>query len=215
MRLSDDLDLRYLVRDYDAVDRYESAGGSLPIRSHLRRVRQTIAAVLHANADVPPRSPAALPVTGHLARALDEGSRDVLGGLCQSLRRVAGNLTWEYGYDRVPRAVSPDDTVTVRSWAPAGLWSPAIWSSHWCSSPPTPSILSTHTPTLKSPTSRCPARGQRTTPPCTRQALSSSTRPITNTALRPAEPSPASSPTPGSARSTDSATPLRSSRPRR
>ncbi len=73
MRLRERHDLLYLVREYDTIYRHGSAGGSKPIRSHLRPVREVIADVLEANPEVVDRQPARLPVTDHLPRALDVG----------------------------------------------------------------------------------------------------------------------------------------------
>jgi dimethylpropiothetin dethiomethylase len=103
MRLRDHPDLGYLVGDFHAIYRYTSAGGSRPIRSHLRRVRETISDVLEDNPEVSEREPQRLPVTAHLRRALDLGSRGLLSRLSDSVARVADNLSWEYGYERVPR----------------------------------------------------------------------------------------------------------------
>ncbi|NHA66476.1 dimethylsulfonioproprionate lyase family protein [Phycicoccus flavus] len=106
MRLRDRPDLLYLVREYDRIYRHGSSGGSRPIRGHLRRVREGIADVVEADPEVSDRAPASLPVTDHLGRALDAGSRGVLGGLADALGRVAGLLTWEYGYEKVPRGLT-------------------------------------------------------------------------------------------------------------
>ena len=106
MRLRERPDLLYLVREYDRIYRHGSPGGSRPIRSHLRRVREGIADVVEADPEVVDREPASLPVTAHLPRALDVGSRGVLAGLSDALDRVAGTLTWEYGYEKVPRGLA-------------------------------------------------------------------------------------------------------------
>lgn len=104
-RLGESPDLVYLIRDYDAIYRYGSAGGSKRIRSHLRRVRETISDVFEDDPEVVEREPHALPVTAHLPRALDVGSRGVLAGMSHSLDRVAHLLSWEYGYEKVPRGL--------------------------------------------------------------------------------------------------------------
>jgi dimethylpropiothetin dethiomethylase len=103
MRLRDHPDLGYLVGDFHAIYRYSSAGGSRPIRGHLRRVRETISDVIEDNPEVVERDPQRLPVTAHLGRALDLGSRGLLSRLSHSVVRVADQLTWEFGYERVPR----------------------------------------------------------------------------------------------------------------
>jgi dimethylpropiothetin dethiomethylase len=103
MRLRDHPDLGYLVGDFHAIYRYSSAGGSRSIRTHLRRVRESISDVVEENPEVEGRDPQQLPVTAHLGRALDLGSRGVLSRLGDSVSRVSRQLTWEYGYERVPR----------------------------------------------------------------------------------------------------------------
>lgn len=95
----------YLLRDFDAVYRYGSAGGSKSIRGHRRRVRESISDVIEANPEVLDRKPAQLPATAHLERAIDLGTQAVLDGMCRSVARVADDLTWEYGYERVPPAL--------------------------------------------------------------------------------------------------------------
>jgi len=106
MHLRDRPDLLYVVRDYDTIYRRGSAGGSGPIRSHLRRVREGIADIIEANPPVVDRPPSRVPVTDHLPRALDVGSRGVLGDLSNALHRVADRLSWEYGYEKVPRGLT-------------------------------------------------------------------------------------------------------------
>ena len=95
----------YLLREFEALYRYGSAGGSRTIRSHRKRVREALAAVIERNPPIIEREPAAKPVVEHLARAIDLGARNVLGGLSRAVGRVDGHLTWEFGYERVPRGL--------------------------------------------------------------------------------------------------------------
>ena len=104
-RLFDTPPWLYLLRDYDSIYRYGSAGGSKAIRGHRRRVRESISDVIEANPEILEREPASLPVTDHLPRAIDLGTQGVLDGLCRTLERVSAQLTWEYGYERVPAAL--------------------------------------------------------------------------------------------------------------
>lgn len=104
-RCSDYPDIGYLLRDFDAVYRYGSAGGSDRIRSHLRRVREAISGVVSSDVEVVERTPHTLPVVAHLPRALDIGSRSSLALLTGSVARLAPRMTWEYGYERVPRGL--------------------------------------------------------------------------------------------------------------
>ncbi|WP_411567098.1 dimethylsulfonioproprionate lyase family protein [Roseovarius sp. 10] len=96
----------YLLREFEALYRRGSAGGSKPIRSHRKRVREGISQVFDTNPVVMPRGPLLKPVTDHLPRALDLGERGLVAGLSRALSRVATELTWEYGYEKVPKALA-------------------------------------------------------------------------------------------------------------
>lgn len=96
----------YLLRDFDALYRHGSAGGSKAIRKHRRLVREAISDVFEANAEITEREPATKPVVAHLPRALDLGARGALDGLSRTLARVSDQLTWEYGYERVRPSLS-------------------------------------------------------------------------------------------------------------
>ena len=96
----------YLVRDYEAVYRRGSAGGSRVIRSHLRKVREAISDLFEANPEVVERGAQSLPVCAHLPRALDVGTRGAMADMSNSLDRVADGLHWEYGYEKVPRGLT-------------------------------------------------------------------------------------------------------------
>ncbi|WP_136634604.1 dimethylsulfonioproprionate lyase family protein [Pseudooceanicola onchidii] len=105
-RLGDCPDWGYLLREFDLLYRDGSDGGSKAIRSHRKRVRDGLSAVITENPVVAPRQAASKPVTAHLNRALDIGERGVVHGLTRALSRVADRLTWEYGYEKVPRALA-------------------------------------------------------------------------------------------------------------
>ncbi|TMM50889.1 dimethylsulfonioproprionate lyase family protein [Sulfitobacter sabulilitoris] len=96
----------YLLREFEALYRYGSAGGSKAIRGHRKRVRDRLSAVIAANAEITPRPPQTKPVTAHFARALDLGERAAMQGMARALREVREDLTWEYGYERVPKALA-------------------------------------------------------------------------------------------------------------
>ena len=104
-RLRDSPDWIYLLREFDALYRFGSAGGSKAIRSHRKRVRDTLSSVIDGNPEMAFRAPLARPVTAHLARALDLGERGALAAMARALTRVAPHLTWEYGYDVMPKAL--------------------------------------------------------------------------------------------------------------
>ncbi|MEI4472186.1 dimethylsulfonioproprionate lyase family protein [Frigidibacter sp. MR17.24] len=96
----------YLLREFDALYRQGSAGGSDLIRSHRARVRTALASVFAADPPVLERAPVQLPVTAHLGRALDLGERGAMQGMARALREVRGRLSWEYGYEKMPKALA-------------------------------------------------------------------------------------------------------------
>jgi dimethylpropiothetin dethiomethylase len=105
-RLRDRPDWRYLLRDVEEVYRRSSAGGSKVIRSHQRRVREALAKIVEADPEIQPRAPAEKPVVAHLPRALDLAVSGPLAGIGRTLARLAPELRWEYGYERMPRALA-------------------------------------------------------------------------------------------------------------
>ena len=96
----------YLLREFEALYRYGSAGGSKAIRSHRKQVRDRLSAAISGNPEITLRAPEDKPVTAHFARALDLGERAAMQGMARALREVRHDLTWEYGYERLPRALS-------------------------------------------------------------------------------------------------------------
>ncbi|MDF2235593.1 dimethylsulfonioproprionate lyase family protein [Albimonas sp. CAU 1670] len=103
-RLSEAPDWSYLLLEFETMYRAGgSAGGSKAIRGHRKRVRETLSAVLDADPRLIARAPQEKPVTAYLPRALDVGERGAMSALARALGRVAGRLTWEYGYARPPR----------------------------------------------------------------------------------------------------------------
>jgi len=105
-RLFDMPGLLYLVREFDTLYRYGSAGGSKLIRAHRKRVRDAISKRIEANPTLIDRAPQIKPVTAHLPRALDLGARGAVADMARALGHVAPMLTWEYGYEKVPRALA-------------------------------------------------------------------------------------------------------------
>tara|TARA_E500000318_G_scaffold46568_3_gene43900 strand:+ start:3335 stop:4051 length:717 start_codon:yes stop_codon:yes gene_type:complete len=105
-RLRDCPNWGYLLHEFEILYRHGSAGGSKAIRSHRKRVRDTLSAVIDSNPEVIERVPEQKPVTAHLPRAFDLGARNILGSLSRSLERVSDQLTWEYGYARVPKPLA-------------------------------------------------------------------------------------------------------------
>jgi dimethylpropiothetin dethiomethylase len=99
-------DWRYLLQDYDELYRYLPAGGSDRIRSHQRKVREAISRLLKKNASVSLQPRAEKPVTAHLRRALDEGRQGTLAPVVRALDAVEPYLSWQYGYEKVPRGLT-------------------------------------------------------------------------------------------------------------
>ncbi len=106
LRLRDCPNWTYLLREFDVLYRNGTSGGSPSIRSHRKRVRDRLSACVAANPMVVPRAHEVKPVTAHFARALDLGERSTMQGMARALREVRGDLTWEYGYDKLPKALA-------------------------------------------------------------------------------------------------------------
>ncbi|MEM7641301.1 MAG: dimethylsulfonioproprionate lyase family protein [Pseudomonadota bacterium] len=106
LRLNAQPDWLYLLREFDALYRYGSAGGSKAIRSHRKGVRDALSTVIAANPELDIRVPAEKPVTAHFSRALDLGERAAMQGMARALREIRDRLTWEYGYDRLPQSLA-------------------------------------------------------------------------------------------------------------
>ena len=88
-RLQDVPDWDYLLREFELLYRPGFAGGSKIIRAHRKRVRDVLAAIIDSNPPIHPRAPATKPVTAHLGRAFDVGSRYAMFGLAKALERVS------------------------------------------------------------------------------------------------------------------------------
>jgi dimethylpropiothetin dethiomethylase len=95
----------YLLREFEKHYRLGSDGGSRAIRAHRKKVRETLTAVIDSNPAMAQRDPATKPVTAHFPRALDLGKTGVLCGMVRALERVSDRLSWEYGYEKVPRGL--------------------------------------------------------------------------------------------------------------
>ena len=105
-RLSDDADLAYLLRDVDDVYRRSSAGGSKIIRTHQRRVRETLTRVIDTNPLLRVTDCAVKPATAHLPRALELGAAGPLARFARTARRVAPQLSWVHGYEKMPKTLA-------------------------------------------------------------------------------------------------------------
>jgi len=104
--LTDSPDWMYLLREFDALYRFGSAGGSRPIRSHRKRVRDRLSAAIAGNTEIVLRSPESKPVTAYFPRALDLGERGAMQGMARALREVRNSLSWEYGYEKLPQTLA-------------------------------------------------------------------------------------------------------------
>lgn len=100
--LSDHIDWHYLLREIWTVYRFSSAGGSKPIRSHQREVRNLISSEMAKDPKVRFDPPETLPVCDWLGRAIDQGLLEKSAPVVRALRRVVNKLVWRYGYERVP-----------------------------------------------------------------------------------------------------------------
>ena len=102
IRLKDDPDVFYLLREFELLYRYGSNGGSRTIRAHRRRVREILSSVIAADPVLVARPAETKPITGHLPRALDLGERGSMATMARAMRALRTRLTWEYGYARMP-----------------------------------------------------------------------------------------------------------------
>jgi len=105
-RLTDSPNWLYLLREFDALYRYGSAGGSPAIRGHRKRVRDRLSAAMAKNPNVLETSGESKPVIAHFPRALDLGERGAMQGMARALREVRDALTWEYGYEKLSKALA-------------------------------------------------------------------------------------------------------------
>jgi dimethylpropiothetin dethiomethylase len=106
LRITDRPDWGYLLREIHELYRRSGAGGSSKIRSHQRAVREALNKVIEANPPVLDRAPEDKPVTIHLKRALDNGRQEVTESVCRAVESVLPELSWLYGYEKVPRGLS-------------------------------------------------------------------------------------------------------------
>lgn len=98
-------DWNYMLRECDELYRFLPAGGSDKIAGHQRKVREAISRLLRKNAAVHLQPPTSKPVTAHLRRALDEGRQGVLAPAVRALDAIAPYLSWQWGYEKVPKGL--------------------------------------------------------------------------------------------------------------
>lgn len=103
--LRDHADWQYLLREFYELYRFLPSGGSNVIRNHQRMTRERISRVLKSNATLRFDPPQDKPVTRHLRRALDQGTDSPMAPLIRTLRAVSPQLSWLYGYEKVPKGL--------------------------------------------------------------------------------------------------------------
>lgn len=95
--------LTYYLQDILFWYRNGSAGGSKAINSHMKEVRMALRDALKCRPPVASIEPQTKPVCFHLDRAVDNGLHGPASGTVRMLSRIAGSLSWGYGYERMPR----------------------------------------------------------------------------------------------------------------
>ncbi|MEM7743232.1 MAG: dimethylsulfonioproprionate lyase family protein [Pseudomonadota bacterium] len=105
-RLVEVPDWIYLLREIRELYRLSGAGGSAKIRTHQRQVREAISKVIAGNPEVVAQELHDKPVTAHLRRAMDNGRAGPTWPLIRALDAVLPQLSWLYGYEKVPRGLS-------------------------------------------------------------------------------------------------------------
>ncbi|MSU89901.1 dimethlysulfonioproprionate lyase DddL [Rhodobacteraceae bacterium 2CG4] len=103
--LTETPDWRYLLKEFYEFYRRMSSGGSDKIRAHQRAVREAISKTLADRPAVRLGPPVRRPVTVHLRRALDLGRRYQMDGVIRAIDAVADDLSWQFGYDKVPKGL--------------------------------------------------------------------------------------------------------------
>ena len=86
--------------------RHSSAGGSAAIRSHQRKVRETLSKVMESAPPLRFAQPETKPVCAHLKRALDEGRLERTAPVIRAIESVSHQLSWRYGYDKIPHGLA-------------------------------------------------------------------------------------------------------------
>ena len=126
LRLKDRPDWHYLLREYYELYRFLPSGGSAPIRTHQRAVREEISRLIRTNPTLDLAPPADKPVTAHLRRALDHGLDGPTAPILRTLAALRAHLSWQYGYERLPRGLERNFAFAEVA-APAGpVQSPSV-----------------------------------------------------------------------------------------
>ncbi|MCR9255699.1 MAG: dimethylsulfoniopropionate lyase [Alphaproteobacteria bacterium] len=106
-RLLTQPDWQYMVQEVFDLYRTTPAGGSTPIRRHMRQVRETLSKMLQSNPEIAFGQPEQKPVCAHLGRALDNGmGNGRTTSAVRALTKIIPALTWLYGYRKVPKSLA-------------------------------------------------------------------------------------------------------------
>lgn len=105
-RLTEKPDWLYLLRELSELYRKSGAGGSSKIRAHQRAVRTAINRVIEDDNGVVDLPIEDKPVTVHLSRAMNNGRSGPTWSIVRALDAVMPNLSWLYGYEKVPRGLT-------------------------------------------------------------------------------------------------------------
>jgi len=106
-RLFDRPDWQYFLQEVLDLYRGTPAGGSTPIRSHMRQVRETLSKTVQSNPVISLPQPEEKPVCAHLGRALDNGfGAGRTEATTRALGKIVPALSWLYGYRKVPKSLA-------------------------------------------------------------------------------------------------------------
>lgn len=103
LRLNDQPDWAYVLREFYDFYLRSSAGGSAKIRSHQRIVREQVSKILESNAELLEREPLTKPVCKHLKRALDRARLERTAPIARAIDSIVPRLSWQYGYEKLPK----------------------------------------------------------------------------------------------------------------
>jgi len=104
-RVSDHPDWHYVLQEFYRAYRFGPAGGSGEIRRHLRQVQRRISSCVASDPEIVFQPPQTKPVCAHLGRTLDNGEQERTRTFIRALAKIAGQLIWQYGYDKMPRSL--------------------------------------------------------------------------------------------------------------
>jgi dimethylpropiothetin dethiomethylase len=95
----------YVLQEFYLAYRFGPAGGSADIRRHQREVQTRLSRCLNGEPRLVAQTAETKPVVNHLGRALDNGQNDRMASFIRALAKITDDLSWQYGYDRMPRSL--------------------------------------------------------------------------------------------------------------